>query len=281
MSVAPGTLYVVATPIGNLDDLSPRARRILETVAVVACEDTRRTGQLLTRLGVQQTLLSLHEHNETRRVGELLEKLRGGQDVALVSDAGTPLVSDPGYRLLAALREAQLPVCPVPGPSAVIAALSVAGLPSDRFHFEGFLPPKAAARRRRLQIIAAYPQTLVFYEAVHRIDECLADLADILGPHRPATLCRELTKRHETIQRGTLAELRELRRSDEGADRGELTLVVGGQLADRGPADAELERIFGLLVQELPPGRAAALAARITGAKRADAYRLARLPDPE
>lgn len=277
----PGTLYVVATPIGNLEDLTPRARLILDTVAVVACEDTRRTGQLLTRLGLKQPLVSLHEHNEEQRVEELLARLRGGEDIALVSDAGTPLVSDPGYRLLAALREAELPVCPVPGPSAVIAALSVAGLPSDRFHFEGFLPPKAAARRRRLQTIAAYPQTLVFYEAVHRIDACLADLADVLGADRPATLCRELTKRHETILRGSLAGLRALRQADPGADRGELTLVVGGDTADSGPASAELERVFGLLAKELPPGRAAALAARITGAKRADAYRLARLPDPD
>lgn len=277
----PGTLYVVATPIGNLEDLSPRARLILDTVAVVACEDTRRTGQLLTRLGLKQSLVSLHEHNEEQRVEELLARLRGGEDIALVSDAGTPLVSDPGYRLLAALRAAELPVCPVPGPSAVIAALSVAGLPSDRFHFEGFLPPKAAARRRRLQAIAAYPQTLVFYEAVHRIDACLADLADVLGAARPATLCRELTKRHETILRGSLAGLRALRQADPGADRGEMTLVVGGHIADPGPASAELERVFGLLAKELPPGRAAALAARITGARRADAYRLARLPDPD
>jgi len=280
MTAEPGTLYVVATPIGNLDDLSPRARLILDAVAVVACEDTRRTGQLLTRLGLRRPLLSLHEHNEAERVEQLLGRLRSGDDIALVSDAGTPLVSDPGYRLLAALREADLPVCPVPGPSAVIAALSVAGLPSDRFHFEGFLPSRSAARRRRLQTISAYPQTLVFYEAVHRIDACLADLAEVLGPDRPATLCRELTKRHETIQRSTLAGLRSLRRDDPGADRGELTLVVGGQMTESDPNMAELERVFGLLAKELPPGRAASLAARITGAKRADAYRLASLPDP-
>lgn len=280
MTAEPGTLYVVATPIGNLDDLSPRARLILDAVAVVACEDTRRTGQLLTRLGLRRPLLSLHEHNEAQRVEQLLGRLRSGDDVALVSDAGTPLVSDPGYRLLAALREADLPVCPVPGPSAVIAALSVAGLPSDRFHFEGFLPSRSAARRRRLQTISAYPQTLVFYEAVHRIDACLADLAEVLGPDRPATLCRELTKRHETIQRSTLAGLRALRRDDPGADRGELTLVVGGQMTESDPNMAELERVFRLLAKELPPGRAASMAARITGARRADAYRLASLPDP-
>jgi 16S rRNA (cytidine1402-2'-O)-methyltransferase len=226
-------------------------------------------------------MVSLHEHNEAGRVEQLLTRLRNGEDIALVSDAGTPLVSDPGYRLLVALREAQLPVCPVPGPSAAIAALSVAGLPSDRFHFEAFLPARAAARRTRLRVLAGYEQTLVFYEAVHRIDAALVDLADILGADRPAALCRELTKRHETIQRGTLAELRVRRAGDPGADRGEVTLVVGGRGEDAGPADAELERVFGLLARELPPGRAAALAARITGAKRADAYRLASLPAPD
>lgn len=277
----PGTLYVVATPIGNLEDLSPRAAKILATVALIACEDTRRTGQLLTHLGLQKPLVSLHEHNEGQRVEQLLERLRAGDDVALVSDAGTPLVSDPGYRLMAALRIAQLPVCPVPGPSAALAALSIAGLPSDRFHFEGFLPAKATARRRRLQKLASYPQTLVFYEAVHRIDACLADLVYVLGAERPATLCRELTKRHETIQQGTLAELQTLRESDPGAERGEITLVVGGAAADDAPAAAELQRVFNLLAAELPPGKAAALAARITGARRADAYRLARLPDAD
>lgn len=281
MSVVPGTLYVVATPIGNLEDLSPRARRVLDAVTVVACEDTRRTGQLLTHAGLQKPLLSLHEHNEAQRVEQVLGRLRDGEAVALVSDAGTPLVSDPGYRLLAALREADLPVCPVPGPSALIAALSVAGLPSDRFHFEGFLPSKAAARRRRLAAIAAYPQTLVFYEAVHRIDACLADLMAVLGADRPATLCRELTKRHETIQRGTLGDLRTQREDDPGADRGEITLVVGGCVDAGEPAAAELKRVFALLAAELPPSKAAALAGRITGARRADAYALARLPDPE
>ena len=281
MIASPGTLYVVATPIGNLDDLSPRARQILDAVAVVACEDTRRTGQLLTHTGIQKPLMSLHEHNESRRVDQILERLKGGEDVALVSDAGTPLVSDPGYRLLAALREANLPVCPVPGPSAVIAALSVAGLPSDRFHFEGFLPAKSGARRARLAALADCPHTLIFYEAVHRVDACLADMADVLGAGREATLCRELTKRHETIQRGSLANLREQREADPGADRGEVTLVVAGCESDRDPAGAELERVFALLAPELPPGKAAALAARITGARRADAYRLASLPDSE
>jgi 16S rRNA (cytidine1402-2'-O)-methyltransferase len=281
MTVRPGTLYVVATPIGNLDDLSKRARQVLDTVAVVACEDTRRTGQLLTHLGIQQPLLSLHEHNEAQRTDQLLQRLQAGEDVALVSDAGTPLISDPGYRLLAAVRDADLPVCPVPGPSAALAALSVAGLPSDRFHFEGFLPSKSAARRRRLQTLASCPHTLVLFEAVHRVDACLADLAEVLGGDRPATLCRELTKRYETIQRGTLADLQDQRHADAGAARGEITLVVGGCDTAEGPAPAELERVYRLLAAELPPGKAAALAARITGARRADAYRLARVPDSE
>jgi 16S rRNA (cytidine1402-2'-O)-methyltransferase len=281
MTADSGTLYIVATPVGNLGDLSPRASKVLGSVAVVACEDTRRTGQLLTHLGLKRSLVSLHEHNEAQRVAQLLGRLQSGEDVALVSDAGTPLVSDPGYRLLAAACEAGLRISPVPGPSAVIAALSVAGLPSDRFHFEGFLPARIAARRRRLRELADFPQTLVFFEAVHRIDACLADLAELLGAQRPAVACRELTKLHETIYRGTLAELAMLLAADPGSDRGELTLVVGGDVGDRAPVPAELARVYELLARDLPPGRAAALAAQITGARRADAYRLARLPDQE
>jgi len=277
---APGTLFVVATPIGNLGDLSPRAQQVLGSVALVACEDTRRSGQLLT--GAEHPrLVSLHEHNESARIEEIIALLRTGADVALVSDAGTPLVSDPGFRLLAALREADLPVSPVPGPCAAIAALSIAGLPSDRFHFEGFLPAKAMARQQRLQALSSSPHSVVFYEAVHRIDACLADLVAAFGAERQATVCRELTKRHETIYRGSLGEMAELRAADSGARKGEFTLVVAGAAAAEGPGDAELERVFRLLAGELPPGRAAALAARITGAKRADAYRLASLPGPD
>lgn len=280
MIAAPGTLFVVATPIGNLGDLSPRAQQVLASVALVACEDTRRSGQLLTG-PAHPRLVSLHEHNESARIEEIIAVLRSGADVALVSDAGTPLVSDPGFRLLAALRAADLPVSPVPGPCAAIAALSIAGLPSDRFHFEGFLPARAVARQQRLQALSGSPYSLVFYEAVHRIDACLADLVTAFGAERQATVCRELTKRHEAIYRGSLGNMADLRAADPGAGKGEFTLVVAGAAAAAGPGEAELERVFRLLAGELPPGRAAALAARITGAKRADAYRLASLPGPD
>lgn len=274
-------LYVVATPIGNLADLSPRARETLDRVAFVAAEDTRHTGQLLTQLGLHKRLVSLHEHNEAERVGEVLAALGAGQDVALVSDAGTPLVSDPGFRLLAAVRAAGLPASPVPGPSAALAALSVAGLPSDRFYFEGFLPPRPAGRRRRLVELAARAETLIFFEAVHRIDASLADLADAFGPDRPAMLARELTKRHETLYRGSLAEVRQARAADPGGHRGEFTLVVGGCEAAPAVRDEEIRRVLGVLAAELPPGQAARLTARLTGARRQLVYRLGGLPESE
>jgi len=220
----PGTLFVVATPIGHLDDLSVRARDVLTKVDMVAAEDTRRAGQLLTRLGIRNRLLSLHEHNELRRVEEILEVLRAGRDVALISDAGTPLLSDPGYRILAAAREHALPVSPVPGSCAAIAALSVAGLPSDRFRFEGFLSAKAGPRQKRLQTLSTCAETLILYESVHRIGEMLAALEQIVGPDRPMTLARELTKRYETIYRGSVAEVRAQLEADAGGGKGEFTL---------------------------------------------------------
>jgi len=279
MSPASGTLFVVATPIGNLGDLSERARQVLSAVAVVAAEDTRRTGQLLTALNLDTRLLSLHEHNEAQRIAEVIAFLEAGRDVALVSDAGTPLISDPGYRLLSELRKRGLPASPIPGPSAIIAALSVAGLPTDRFRFEGFLPSRAGARRERLAALANAPETLVMFESVHRIRDSLADLVDAFGAERPATLGRELTKRHETLYRGSLAELPAALASDSGGDRGEFTLVVAG--VDRAPEmdSSEARRIFRLLRSDLPPGKAAALTARITGLARRDVYRLASLSD--
>ena len=179
MTINPGTLFVVATPIGNLDDISRRALDVLAAVDVVAAEDTRRTGQLLTRLGVRNRLLSLHEHNESARIEGIVNDLVSGRSVALVSDAGTPLISDPGYRLLAAVRQHGLPVSPVPGCCAAIAALSIAGLPGDHFYFEGFLPAKSVARKKRLQVVCTRPETVVCYEAVHRINEVLAELGEI------------------------------------------------------------------------------------------------------
>lgn len=268
-----GVLFVVATPIGNLDDISSRARTVLGAVAVVAAEDTRRSRQLLDRLGLATPLVSLHEHNEDARAEQLLGRLAAGESVALVSDAGTPLISDPGYRLVSRVHEAGIAVSAVPGCCAAIAALSVAGLPTARFHFEGFLPARAAARRARLRELRACPDTLVFYEAVHRVHESLADLAGIFGAERPAFLARELTKLHETVYRGSLAAVIAALDADPGGDKGEFTLVVGGAPGAE-PAREEIERVAAILAAELPAAQAATLAARITGASRREAYRL-------
>jgi 16S rRNA (cytidine1402-2'-O)-methyltransferase len=275
LSINPGTLFVVATPIGNLDDISRRALDVLAAVDVVAAEDTRRTGQLLTRLGVRNRLLSLHEHNESARIEGIVNDLVSGRSVALVSDAGTPLISDPGYRLLAAVRQHGLPVSPVPGCCAAIAALSIAGLPGDHFYFEGFLPAKSVARKKRLQVVCTRPETVVCYEAVHRINEVLAELGDIAGPDRPIALAREITKLHESIYRGTVAQVREQLAADPGGDKGEFTLVIGGHSEPSVPGDGELARVLAILLADLPPRQASGLAARITGANRRDAYRLA------
>ena len=263
---------MVATPIGNLEDLSPRARETLATVQLVAAEDTRHTGQLLTRLGIRTPLLSLHEHNEAGRIDRVLELLRAGQHVALVSDAGTPLISDPGYRLVAAVAAAGLPVTPLPGPSAVLAALQVAGLPTDRFFFEGFLPQREGPRRSRLAELRGRPETLVFFTGIHRLLDSLRDLAATLGEQRPAVVARELTKLHETIYRGTLAELAVRLAGDTDAGRGEVVIVVGGAPAVA-VDQAEALRVARLLAEELPAAQAAALAARITGASRREVYR--------
>lgn len=264
-------LYVVATPIGNLGDISARAREILAASSVVAAEDTRHSGRLLRELGLERPLVSLHAHNERARVAELVERLRGGESIALVSDAGTPLVSDPGYLLVAAAVEAGITVAPVPGPSAAIAALSASGLPCDRFCFEGFLPPRAAARRKRLAALAAEPRTLVLYEAPHRIAECLADLVGACGAGRRACVARELTKRFETFYRGTLGELAERAKSDADMARGESVVIVeGAQPAE--PGTAELDGMLAVLLRHLPPSAAAAAAASLGGVRRADAY---------
>jgi 16S rRNA (cytidine1402-2'-O)-methyltransferase len=271
-----GRLDVVATPIGNLSDLSPRAQEVLASADVIAAEDTRHTGTLLKAIGISRPLVSLHSHNESNRVPELLARLAAGDSIALVSDAGTPLLSDPGYELVSAAARAGCDVRAIPGPSAITAALAVAGLPTDRFCFEGFLPARSSERRTRLEAVAADPRTLVFFEAPHRIDECLADLAAVFGSDRMAAVARELTKAHETIYRGTLGELAERAKTEPNFARGEITVVVQGAREVENKAEAiELERVVALLVRELPPSRAAALAAQITGARRNDAYALA------
>ena len=266
-----GVLYVVATPIGNLGDISARAREILALASAVAAEDTRHSGRLLRELGLERPLVSLHEHNERARVGELVARLQGGESIALVSDAGTPLVSDPGYLLVAAAAAAGIVVTPVPGPNAAITALSASGLPCDRFCFEGFLPSRAAARRRRLAGLSAETRTLVLYEAPHRMAECLDDLVAACGGERRACIARELTKRFETFYRGTLAELAERAKSDPDVARGEsVILVEGAPVAE--PGAAELDATLAVLLRHLPPSSAAAAAAGLTGVRRADAY---------
>jgi len=267
----PGVLYVVATPIGNMGDISARAREILAGASAVAAEDTRHSGRLLRELGLERPLLSLHEHNERARVAELVARLRGGESIALVSDAGTPLVSDPGYLLVSAAVEAGIAVSPVPGPSAAIAALSASGLPCDRFCFEGFLPARAAARRRRLAELAAETRTLILYEAPHRIAECLADLASACGAGRRACIARELTKRFETFYRGGLGELAERAKSDGDLARGEAVILVEGAPPAE-PGAVELDQMLGVLLRHLPPSTAAAAAASLSGVRRADAY---------
>jgi 16S rRNA (cytidine1402-2'-O)-methyltransferase len=271
-----GRLDVVATPIGNLSDLSPRAQEVLAGADVIAAEDTRHTGALLKAVGISRPLVSLHAHNETGRVPELLARLQSGDAIALVSDAGTPLLSDPGYELVREATRAGCDVRVVPGPSAITAALAVAGLPTDRFCFEGFLPARAGERRTKLEEVAADPRTLVFFEAPHRIEESLGDLAAVFGAERRAAVARELTKAHETIYRGTLAELAEQAKAEPNFSRGEITIVVQGALDAGSKSEAlQLEKVVALLVKELPPGRAAALAAQLTGARRNEAYALA------
>ena len=271
-----GRLDVVATPIGNLRDLSPRAQEALASADVIAAEDTRHTRGLLQSIGVSRPLVSLHTHNETSRLPDLLARMAAGETVALVSDAGTPLLSDPGYELVSEAARAGYEVRVLPGPSAITAALAVAGLPTDRFCFEGFLPSRSSERRTQLAALARELRTLVFFEAPHRIAECLADIADVLGAERNAAVARELTKAHETIYRGTVGSLLERAKNEANFTRGEITLVVQGAAAAEEKVDSQLlERTVSLLVRELPPSRAAALAAQLVGARRSDAYAVA------
>lgn len=273
MTGSAGRLDVVATPIGNLADLSPRAREALAGADLIAAEDTRHTSILLASCGISRPMVSLHQHNEAARTTPLLEALQKGSRIALVSDAGTPLLSDPGFALVRAAAQAGFEVRTIPGPSAIAAALSIAGIATDRFAFEGFLPARGSARRQALRALAAETRTLVFFEAPHRIGESLADLAAELGAGRQAAVTRELTKSHESVYRATLGELAELAKSDENMSRGEITLVVEGAAAAETGADlALLERALALLVPELPPARAAAIAAQLSGAARNVAY---------
>ncbi len=273
---SPGTLYVVATPIGNLDDLSTRARKVLANVQLIAAEDTRHSGKLLQTIGCHTPVLSLHEHNEQHRSTELLQRLQEGMDIALISDAGTPLISDPGYNLVSELTQQGIRVVPIPGACAAIAALSVAGLPTGRFAFEGFLAARPNKRRERLRELLREERTLVFYEAPHRCRETLEDMVTVLGPARRIAVCRELTKLHETSYYGDLASLAEQAATNPDLSRGELVFVVEGA-PPAGTQDISLdaEQLLVALLEELPASHAAKITARITGGKRAELYELA------
>lgn len=280
MVKAPGRLQVVATPIGNLNDLSARARQALEEADLIAAEDTRHTLGMLQAIGISKPMVSLHAYNEGQRVPDLLARLSAGETIALVSDAGTPLLSDPGYELVSAAAAAGIVVGVIPGASAITAALAVAGLPTSRFCFEGFLPSRSRERRSALSRLAHETRTLVFFEAPHRIAETLADLVSELGGERRAVVARELTKTHESIYRGTLNELVAQAASDANFQRGEITLVVGGAVEVESAVDLQfLKRAVELLAKELPPGKAASLAAQLTGASRSDAYALLKKDD--
>jgi 16S rRNA (cytidine1402-2'-O)-methyltransferase len=279
---SPGVLYVVGTPLGNLEDLSERARRTLAEVDLVAAEDTRRTRRLLSSIGLKRPLISYHAHNESRQTERLLATLAGGASVALVSDAGTPNISDPGHRVVRAALDARFRVVCIPGPSAVVAALSISGMPADRFVFEGFLPRKGPARRARLEALRDESRTIVFFEAVHRMAATMADLVASLGSGRRAAIGRELTKVHETLTVDSLASL--AAKLGHGYPlKGEFVIVVEGVAGPDtgdGPPLAETRRVFDLLRAELPQSTAAKLTAKITGAPRDQVYGLGRDPAP-
>lgn len=277
---AAGKLYVVATPIGNLGDLSVRARETLAGCALIAAEDTRHTGILLKAFGIGTPQVSLHDHNEALRAIEIIARLREGKSIALVSDAGTPAISDPGFELVRAVAAAGIEIVAIPGPCAAIAALSIGALPTDRFCFEGFLPARGAARKLRLKSLAEEPRTLVIYESPHRVRETLEDCVTAFGEARAATVVREATKLHETTYRGSLLELSSQSKSDADFARGEIVLLIGG--APQAPASgddseskAELDKVLIALLAELPLKQAARLAAQITGVRDNEAYKRA------
>ncbi|WP_349254754.1 16S rRNA (cytidine(1402)-2'-O)-methyltransferase [Aromatoleum sp.] len=265
------SLYVVATPLGNLQDITLRAQAVLASVEVIAAEDTRHSQRLLDALGIRSRLIALHEHNEQAAVGQVIRMLEAGQHVALISDAGTPAVSDPGARAVARVREAGFPVVPVPGACAAITALSAAGFVDNGFHFVGFLPARQAARKAGIESLRAQPVPLVFYESPHRIAECVADLADVLEPQREIVIARELTKMYEQIVRMPLPDAAAWLAGDANRARGEFVLIVSAAPAAEG-IGAEAERVLALLLAELPVKSAARLASEITGASRNALY---------
>ncbi len=268
-----GLLYIVATPIGNLGDMAPRAVEVLQSVDVIAAEDTRHSRRLLTHFNIETPLVAYHDHSDERRLQVLLNRLMKGDDIALISDAGTPLISDPGYRLVKEARSRDIRVVPIPGPCALVAALSAAGMPTDRFLFEGFLPAKAGARCRRLQQLCDDSRTVVFYESPHRIEDSLADICQVFGEQREAVIARELTKTFETFLAGNLASLCQTLAEDDNQRKGEFVIIISGAKdTEQHDLSPDALRIVKILAEELPPKQAAALAAKITGIKKRMLY---------
>ena len=271
-----GILYVIGTPIGNLHDISERAKQVLQEVDRVLAEDTRHSRRLLEHFGINTPLQSYHDFNERSAVTGILESLRLGLKLALISDAGTPLISDPGYHLVKAAHEQGVAIVPIPGPSAVATALSVAGMAADKFIFEGFLPGKPAARKKRLQEIAGEPRTLVFYEAPHRILGFLMDVKELYGSDRMVCVCRELTKKFETIYRGAATDVLDILTHDPQQQRGEFVVVIQGAGEPVARDAGELNRILGILLEHgLPVKEASGIAAQITGTRKNELYQLA------
>ncbi|MGO1501946.1 MAG: 16S rRNA (cytidine(1402)-2'-O)-methyltransferase [Marinobacter sp.] len=273
-----GTLYIVATPIGNLEDLSPRASKVLSNVSVIAAEDTRHSGRLLQHLGISKPLIALHDHNERGRVQSIVNQLAAGADVALISDAGTPLISDPGYVLVREVRAEGLRVSPVPGPCALVAALSAAGLPTDRFLFVGFLPAKRTGRRTALGELSKEVATMVFYESPHRILVTVSDIADVMGAQREIVLGREITKTFETFYSGEAADVLAELTEDPHGSRGEFVVMVrGAPKAESGlmAGALDVDQLINLLMAELPLKKAAKMASELTGLGKNELYQRA------
>lgn len=271
-NVEPESLYIVATPIGNLADMSARAIEVLKDVDVIAAEDTRHSGHLLQHYAIKTPTVSLHEHNEQQRSEVLLSRLQAGEAIALISDAGTPLISDPGYRLVSLVRAHGINVVPIPGCCALVAALSASGLASDKFSFEGFLPSKQAARKHTLEKLKNETRTMIFYESPRRLNNTLNDMESIFGRERPACLARELTKLHETIVTKPLAELQSWVDSDSNQQRGECVVLVEGNRIQQDASEAEVERFLAILLDDLPVKRAAAITAALLSVSKNKAY---------
>jgi 16S rRNA (cytidine1402-2'-O)-methyltransferase len=271
-----GELYIVATPIGNMGDMVPRAVDILHTVDLVAAEDTRRSSRLFSHFGIKTPMISYHDHSDNKQINTIVDMLLRGNSVALISDAGTPLISDPGYTLVKIVRDKGLKVVPIPGSCALIAAISASGLPSDRFIFEGFPPAKSSARVAKFESVAEESRTLIFYEAPHRILETLTDMVNVFGGTRQVVIARELTKTYETFLSGSLMEVLVQVKEDENQQKGEIVIVLEGvHSSEKDPDIAEARRVLAILLDEVPLKQAALLAAKITGYQKNALYTLA------